>query len=106
MLVSGGSTYFRQANEVMHACYSQFSSLTRVQGIGRKIGARLDRLGREATVIQGMFAMLSAQSPDTSLSDYALDADVFRGILPEDKSAWTLIGLTQLSKHPATFLDA
>ena len=63
-----------------------------MQGIGRKIGARLDRLGREATVIQEMFAMLSAHSPDTSLSDYALDADAFRGISPEDKSAWAWIG--------------
>ena len=66
--------------------------MIRVQGIGRKIGARLDRLGREAAVIQGMFAMLSAHSPDTSLSEYALDADAFRGISPEDKSAWARIG--------------
>jgi hypothetical protein len=27
-----------------------------------------------------------------SLSDYALDADAFRGISPEDKSSWATIG--------------
>ena len=27
-----------------------------------------------------------------SLSDYALDADSFRGISPEDKSSWATIG--------------
>jgi hypothetical protein len=39
-----------------------------------------------------MFALLSAHSPEMSLSDYALDADAFRGMNPDEKSSWAAIG--------------
>jgi hypothetical protein len=39
-----------------------------------------------------MLALLEAHSLETSLEEYALDADVFRGLSTEDRASWAVIG--------------
>ena len=41
---------------------------------------------------RNMIAILSAHSPETSMAEYALPEDAFRGISPADKSSWAAVG--------------
>ncbi len=87
--------FFRQAYEVLclPICVCPLLLLTRkLQGVGRKIGLKLDRRIAEQSRAREMLALLEAHSLATSLEEYALDADVFRGLSTEDRASWALIG--------------
>jgi hypothetical protein len=36
--------------------------------------------------------LMSTHSPETSMADYALPCDAFRGLSPTDKSSWAAVG--------------
>ncbi len=89
------SSYFRHGYEARlpYSCPLILALiLPSVQGIGRRIGDQLDDRSARNETIRRMFAMLSAHSPEMSISDYALDADAFRGMNPDEKSSWAAIG--------------
>jgi hypothetical protein len=47
---------------------------------------------RVLTQYRDMLAILSAHSPGTSMADYALPCDAFRGLSPTEKTSWAAVG--------------
>ena len=86
--------FFRQAYEVpcLPICARQLTIIREMQGVGRKIGLKLDKAIAENCRAREMLALLEAHSHATSLEEYALDEDVFRGLSPEDRASWAAIG--------------
>lgn len=86
-----------------HLCLSltQLLLTREMQGVGRKIGLKLDKRIAEQSRAREMLALLEAHSIETSMQEYALDADVFRGLSPEDKASWAVIG----KPNPVLFLS-
>jgi hypothetical protein len=94
-IAAKNESWFRSMlNNALRTCVGCSTMFFRqaYEGIGRIIGDDIDKQANQNPSVKQMLAILSAHSPETSMAEYALPEDAFRGISPADKASWAAVG--------------